>query len=259
MSVTNMAISSSARLASRAVPHRASRPASQTESRLGRDAASHDGICVDPTPRSSERGSAGFRAGAAHKTTSGNPSAAVLDALHGTSHGARTAREAGGGTNESAAVTTVANPALKRLHERLRARRRLDARDVPQIATRTQAPVVEASPIEAALGGTEGVSAGGVSMERPDIGTERDAGLLSRFMRLRGRSGRAYVFSRIEPRHVALYRDGVFAWAPAGASRANVIGDVMPIVSRGVQDGTLYVHLLAEDEADRAAVVADLT
>ena len=92
-----------------------------------------------------------------------------------------------------------------------------------------------------------------------DAAPARFAETVERFVRLRGRSGRSYVFSRIEPRHVSLYRNGVFATAPQGAERARVIGDVAPILSNAVADDRLYVHLLSETDGDRAAVIADLS
>ena len=172
---------------------------------------------ASPTPRHIRRGPA--------SRFHGTPS--VVDALNAE----RSAREAGGGTQ--------VNPALARMHERLRARRPLGAADVPVVETGAKADVAAA------------VSAAPAADTTPAPGLER-------FMRLRGRSGRTYVFSRIEPRHVSLYRNGVFAWVETGATEARVIGDVLPIVSNAIDDGALYVHLLAQDDGDRAEVLTDL-
>ena len=173
----------------------------------------------------------------------------------------RSAREAGGGT--------PVNPALARMHERLRERRPLRAGDVPRIAASARADVAAA--VATAPDAGRGAS--------PVTGTPGNGGAgapvspgLERFMRLRGLSGRTYVFSRIEPRHVPLYRNGIFAWVERGAKagdahggsghggsgQARVIGDVLPIVSNAIDDGALYVHLLAQDDGDRADVLADL-
>ena len=181
---------------------------------------------ASPTPRQSRRGPA--------SRFHGTPS--VVDAVNAE----RRAHEAGGGT--------PVNPALARMHERLRARRPLGAADVPMVAAGDRADLAAA--VAAAPSADKGA-------DRPTL-----APGLERFMRLRGRSGRTYVFSRIEPRHVSLYRNGVFAWLDrrgvAEGAEARVIGDVLPIVSNAIDDGALYVHLLAQDDGDRAAVLGDL-
>ena len=186
----------------------------------------------------------------------------------------RSAREAGGGT--------PVNPALARMHERLRERRPLRAGDVPRIDASARADVAAAVATAPDAGRGAGPVTGAPGAGRgadPSTGTPENGGTgapvspgLERFMRLRGLSGRTYVFSRIEPRHVPLYRNGIFAWVERGAKagdahggsghggsgQARVIGDVLPIVSNAIDDGALYVHLLAQDDGDRADVLTDL-
>ena len=150
--------------------------------------------------------------------------------------------------------TAEVSPALARMHERLRATRapgRATAVPVPSVSVSTHST----DPRAEALAAMDG----GVAIERsPAPSRPHLADAVERFVRLRGRSGRTYVFSRIEPRHVSLYRNGVFATAPRGADRANVVGDVAPILSNAIADDLLYVHLLSETDGDRAAVIADL-
>lgn len=152
----------------------------------------------------------------------------------------RRARRVGG--------ATPVNPALARMHERLRARRPLNASDVPAVASSRLSNESVKAAVAAAPALAEDV-------------TPAAAPGLERFMRLRGLSDRTYVFSRIEPRHISLYRNGIFAWVAKGgekAGQATVIGDVLPIMSKAVEDGALYVHLLAQDDGDRAEVLTDL-
>lgn len=153
----------------------------------------------------------------------------------------RRARRVGG--------ATPVNPALARMHERLRARRPLNASDVPAVASSRLSNESVKAAVAAAPASAEDV-------------TPAAAPGLERFMRLRGLSDRTYVFSRIEPRHVSLYRNGVFAWvardSKGGGERASVIGEVLPITSNAIDEGALYVHLLAQDSGDRADVLADL-
>lgn len=194
-----------------------------------------------PTPRHVRRG---WASSALRDTPS------VVEALDAQ----REARGTGGGT--------AVNPALARMHERLRARRPLGAADVPAVAdvkagvpavraAVTAAPRADASTTDAPASDTP-------ASDAPASDTSATTPAVERFMRLRGRSGRTYVFSRIEPRHVSLYRNGIFAWVEKGAAQARVIGEVLPIVSNAIDDGALYVHLLAQDDGDRAEVLADL-
>ena len=188
-----------------------------------RSAAPRSAALASPTPRPMRRGPL---ASVSRDTPS------VAEALASE----REARRAGGGT--------AVNPALARMHERLRARRPLNASDVPAVA------------LGGALERAERVEAAVSAAPEAPRAEARPAPGLQRFMRLRGLSGRTYVFSRIEPRHVSLYRNGVFAWV--GRDGAQVIGEALPIVSNAVDDGALYVHLLAQDDGDRADVLADL-
>ena len=170
-----------------------------------------------------------------------------------------TSAERAGWAPRPAAVSS----AVARMHERLRSARvpgERGALPVPAIASRSDAAhsVATINPRDEALDAMDG---GTVAIERSSVAAEAPVHLaeaVERFVRLRGRSGRTYVFSRIEPRHVALYRNGVFATAPSGAERARVIGDAAPILSNAVADDHLYVHLLSETDGDRAAVIADL-
>ena len=159
------------------------------------------------------------------------------------------------------------SPALARMHERLRATRCVGQGAVPDgrdlvarnlaardVATRAG---MEA---DAARAGALSAMDGGVAIERSPVPDRAHlAETVARFVRLRGRSGRAYVFSRIEPRHVSLYRNGVFATTSRGGERANVVADATPILSNALADDHLYVHLAAGDERDRAAVIEDLS
>ena len=158
--------------------------------------------------------------------------------------------------------TEEVSPALARMHERLRAARVPGAAGlrVPAVALRDDAAPAavaadaRAEAVCAMQGGTAPIERSPVALDAP----ARLSSTLDRFVRLRGRSGRTYVFSRIEPRHVSLYRDGVFATAPRGAAMASVVGDVAPILSNAVSDDLLFVHLLSGTPGERAAVIADL-
>ena len=169
------------------------------------------------------------------------------------------------------------SPALARMHERLRATRCVgrgavpDVRDLGarnlaarelarrELATR-DLPTRAGMEADAARAGALSAMDGGVAIERSPVPDRAHlAETVERFVRLRGRSGRAYVFSRIEPRHVSLYRNGVFASASRGGERANVVADATPILSNALADDHLYVHLAAGDERDRAAVIEDLS
>ena len=167
------------------------------------------------------------------------------------------AREAGWAPRPAAVA-----PAVQRMHERLRASRTPGERGalpVPSVAPRAFEGFSEADGKAEALAALDGGTAAIERSPLADVAPARFAETVERFVRLRGRSGRSYVFSRIEPRHVSLYRNGVFATAPRGAERARVIGDVAPILSNAVAADRLYVHLLSETDGDRAAVVADLS
>ena len=146
------------------------------------------------------------------------------------------------------------SPAVARMHERLRAARVPSAR-VSTSAFSDAHTDARAEALDAMAGGTAAIERAPTPARMPSHLAET----VERFVRLRGRSGRTYVFSRIEPRHVSLYRNGVFATAVRGADRATVIGDVAPILSNAVSDELLYVHLLSETDGDRAAVVTDLS
>lgn len=184
--------------------------------------------------------------GTAARTAVASP-ASVAQALDTERH----ARRAGGGT--------PVNPALARMHERLRARRPLDARDVPGVSETTEA--ARKARVAAAVAAAPAAKAPAAQARTAEAPAQEQA-RPQRFMRLQGLSGRTYVFSRIEPRHVSLYRNGVFAWvardSKGGGERASVIGEVLPITSNAIDEGALYVHLLAQDSGDRADVLADL-
>ena len=148
------------------------------------------------------------------------------------------------------------SPAVARMHERLRA-----ARGAMPAVPATSGAAAPASTVSARDEALAAMNGGTAPIESADMPSGTPAAVrrsAERFVRLRGRSGRTYVFSRIEPRHVALYRNGVFATAAPGAARAHVIGETMPIVSNAIDDGLLYVHLLSRTDGDRAAVIADL-
>ena len=155
------------------------------------------------------------------------------------------------------------SPALARMHERLRAARVPSARTslpVPSIAAASLSGGRDrrdgrAEALAAMDGGTAPIERSSLAEGAPEH-VERS---LERFVRLRGRSGRTYVFSRIAARHVSLYRNGVFATAPVAGERATIVGDVAPILSNAISDDHLYVHLLSETDGDRAAVIADLS
>jgi hypothetical protein len=82
-----------------------------------------------------------------------------------------------------------------------------------------------------------------------------DAPMGDRFRYWYGRSGRRYLFSAVAPGDVADL-DGVVVLVAGGAAdRPEHVGLNLPV---GVPAGAVYVHLLAETDAARADIIADL-
>ncbi|MEO0546896.1 MAG: hypothetical protein AAF035_08100 [Pseudomonadota bacterium] len=78
---------------------------------------------------------------------------------------------------------------------------------------------------------------------------------LGRFIYLQGRSGQRYVFSSIEGRQAAMYRDALFAVIDDSGSPVLLTtraSDVVPCCER------VFVHLLKDEFADADRVVADI-
>lgn len=75
-----------------------------------------------------------------------------------------------------------------------------------------------------------------------------------RFVYLRGRSGRRYVFSAVRSHHAGLYAGGLFA-EREGEGATLLCDGADP---RAVTDGTLYVHLVSRTAEEREAVRRDL-
>jgi len=96
-----------------------------------------------------------------------------------------------------------------------------------------------------------GHSGGAVAVSRLVKSVVEEAGL-GRFVYLKGRSGRRYIFSSIETRQVDLYRRALFVATRKDGS-IKVCGDPA-LVNR---DTGLYVHLLDDDE-DAGAILKDL-
>lgn len=78
---------------------------------------------------------------------------------------------------------------------------------------------------------------------------------LSRFVYLRGASGKRYVFSSISKDHLSSYPCAVFA---ATSARGDVCIFQNTDDIGGTKSKALYVHLLREGSGDRAEIVHDL-
>lgn len=82
-----------------------------------------------------------------------------------------------------------------------------------------------------------------------------DAPIGDRFRYWYGRSGRRYLFSAVAASDVADLDGGVVLVAGGAADRPEHVGLDLPA---GVPTGAVYVHLLAETDAARADIIADL-
>ena len=81
------------------------------------------------------------------------------------------------------------------------------------------------------------------------------AATIGGFMYLRGRSGKRYVFSRINGDQAALYQRALFALI-------DTAGNVLGLASRSeglpVTGGRLHVHLLGEEDSDTVGAIDDI-
>ncbi|MEL6967056.1 MAG: hypothetical protein AAGM04_06710 [Pseudomonadota bacterium] len=78
---------------------------------------------------------------------------------------------------------------------------------------------------------------------------------LGRFIYLAGRSGDRYVFSSIEGRQAAMYRDALFAVIDEHGQPIMLSTRASDVVSA---TNRIYVHLLKDDGPDADTVISDL-
>jgi hypothetical protein len=91
-----------------------------------------------------------------------------------------------------------------------------------------------------------------------------EAAGLNRFVYLVGRSKRRYVFSAITKGQTSLYNGAIFAIAENHKNDnlwTGTYGDLIRLLNRrpGLGNKRIFVHLLAEDDAAKTDIIADLS